>query len=208
MISTLSERTASKAAKGTILTSQTGNNSRKKNVFAAFTLIELLVVLSILSILMFIITPRFAAIINPERAKNFVLTLQNSLRYLNEKAILEQQVYLFNFDLDEGRYYFSLVGEEDGGFGKQEEEALVPDRFLKPGVLPVRLNVEKVVMIPGEGISSGKVTVPFTPNGMMFSFEIFFIGDDGSIFLLSGNSYSGRIRLLVSKDEEDWVVLE
>ena len=141
---------------------------------------------------MFIITPRFAAIINPERAKNFVLTLQNSLRYLNEKAILEQQVYLFNFDLDEGRYYFSMVGEEDAGFGEQEDEALVPDHFLKPGVLPVRLNVEKVVMIPGEGVS----------------FEMVFVSDDGSIYLLAGNSYSGRIRLFVSQDEENWMVLE
>jgi hypothetical protein len=157
---------------------------------------------------MFIITPRFAAIINPERAKNFVLTLQHSLRYLNEKAILEQQVYLFNFDLDEGRYYFSMVEEEDAGFGGQEDEALVPDHFLKPGVLPVRLNVEKVVMIPGEGVSSGKVTVPFTPNGMMFSFEMVFVSDDGSIFLLAGNSYSGRIRLFVSQDEESWRILE
>jgi prepilin-type N-terminal cleavage/methylation domain-containing protein len=198
----------SKAAKDTILTSPTGNDSFKRGALTAFTLIELLVVLSILSILMFIITPRFAAIINPERAKNFVLTLQNSLRYLNEKAILEQQVYLFNFDLDEGRYYFSIAGEEDAGFGEQEEEALVPDRYLKPAVLPVRLNVERVVMIPGEGVSSGKVIVPFTPNGMMFSFEIVFVSDDGSIFLLSGNSYSGRIRLLVSQDEEKWVILE
>jgi prepilin-type N-terminal cleavage/methylation domain-containing protein len=208
MTSSLSERTASKAAKDTILTSRTGNDAFKRGELTAFTLIELLVVLSILSILMFIITPRFAAIINPERTKNFVLTLQNSLRYLNEKAILEQQVYLFNFDLDEGRYYFSMVGEEDAGFGEQEDEALVPDHFLKPGVLPVRLNVEKVVMIPGEGVSSGKVIVPFTPNGMMFSFEMVFVSDDGSIFLLAGNSYSGRIRLFVSQDEENWVVLE
>ena len=199
----------SKAAKDTILTSRTGNDAFKRGALKAFTLIELLVVLSILSILMFIITPRFAAIINPERAKNFVLTLQNSLRYLNEKAILEQQVYLFNFDLDEGRYYFSMVGEEDAGFGEQEEqEALVPDHFLKPGLLPVRLNVEKVVMIPGEGVSSGKVTVPFTPNGMMFSFEVVFISDDGRRYLLVGNSYSNRIRLFVSQNEEEWRLLE
>jgi len=63
-------------------------------------------------------------------------------------------------------------------------------------------------MIPGEGVSSGKVTVSFTPNGMMFSFEMVFVSDDGSIYLLAGNSYSGRIRLFVSQDEENWVVLE
>jgi len=173
----------------------------------AFTLIELLVVLSILSILMFIITPRFAAIINPERSKNFLLSLQNSLRYLNEKAILEQQVYLFNFDLDEGRYYFSIPGEEDAGFGEQESEALVPDRFLKSAEVPVRLKVERVVVMPGEVVSSGRVSVPFTPNGMMFSFNMFFVSDDGSFFLLEGNSYSGRIRLFVSQNEEEWIAM-
>jgi prepilin-type N-terminal cleavage/methylation domain-containing protein len=173
----------------------------------AFTLIELLVVLSILSILMFIITPRFAAIINPERSKNFLLSLQNSLRYLNEKAILEQQVYLFNFDLDEGRYYFSMPAEEEAGFGEQEQEILIPDRFLKSATIPVRLRVERVVVMPGEEASSGKVAVPFTPNGMMFSFNIFFTSEDGTFFLLEGNSYSGRIRLFVSQNEEEWVVM-
>ena len=199
---------ASKAAKDTILTSRTGNDagmrgSRKD----AFTLIELLVVISILSILMFIITPRFAAIINPERSKNFLLGLQNSLRYLNEKAILEQQVYLFNFDLDEGRYYFSIPGEEDVGFGEEESEALVPDRFLKSAEVPVRLKVERIVVMPGEVVSYGRVSVPFTPNGMMFSFNMFFVSDNGSFFLLEGNSYSGRIRLLVSQNEEEWIAM-
>jgi len=173
----------------------------------AFTLIELLVVISILSILMFIITPRFAAIINPERSKNFLLSLQNSLRYLNEKAILEQQIYLFNFDLDEGRYYFSIPGEEDVGFGKEENEGLVPDRFLKSAEVPVRLKVDRVVVVPGEVVSSGRVSVPFTPNGMMFSFSIIFISEDGSFFLLDGNSYSGRIRLYKSQNEEEWIAL-
>lgn len=173
----------------------------------AFTLIELLVVISILSILMFIITPRFAAIVNPERSKNFLLGLQNSLRYLNEKAILEQQVYLFKLDLDEERYYFALLGEENVGFGEQERDARVPDRFLKSAELPVRLKIEKMVVIPGEVVSSGLVSVPFTPNGMMFSFNIYFTSDDGTFFLLEGNSYSGRIRLYASQNEEEWVAM-
>ena len=173
----------------------------------AFTLIELLVVLTILSVLMFIITPRFAAIVNPERSKNFLLGLQSSLRYLNEKAILEQQVYLFNFDLDEGRYYFSIPGEEDTGFGEPEREALIPDRYLKSAELPARIKVERVVVMPGEDVSSGRVIIPFTPNGMMFSFNMYFVSEDGSFFLLEGNSYSGRIRLFVSQDEEEWLAM-
>jgi hypothetical protein len=158
---------------------------------------------------MFIITPRFAAVVNPERAKNFVLTLQNSLRYLNEKAILEQQLYLFNLDLDEQRYFFSLPVEEEPTFGDRDElGAEIGDRYLKPDVLPERLTAEKVAIIPGEQVSSGRVTVPFTPNGMMFSFEIVFISEDGRSYLLIGNSYSNRIRLFVSQNEEEWRLLE
>jgi hypothetical protein len=156
---------------------------------------------------MFIITPRFAAIVNPERSKNFLLGLQNSLRYLNEKAILEQQVYLFNFDLDEGRYFFTTPAEDDVGFGEERREALVPDRYLKSAGVPVRLQVERMEVLPGEVVSSGRVSVPFTPNGMMFSFNMYFVSEDGSFYLLEGNSYSGRIRLFVSQNEEEWVAM-
>ena len=200
----------SKAEKDTILTSRTGNDATGRGVtLGAFTLVELLVVLAILSILMFIITPRFAAIVNPERAKNFVLTLQNSLRYLNEKAILEQQLYLFNLDLDEQRYFFSMPVEDESRFGVEDElEADTGDRYLKSDVLPDRLSVEQVSIIPGEQVSSGRVTLPFTPNGMMFSFELVFVSDDGRRYLLAGNSYSNRIRLFVSQNEEEWRLLE
>lgn len=200
----------SKAEKDTILTSRTGNDATGRGVtLGAFTLVELLVVLAILSILMFIITPRFAAIVNPERAKNFVLTLQNSLRYLNEKAILEQQLYLFNLDLDEQRYFFSMPVEDESRFGVEDElEADTGDRYLKSDVLPDRLSVEQVSIIPGEQVSFGRVTLPFTPNGMMFSFELVFVSDDGRRYLLAGNSYSNRIRLFVSQNEEEWRLLE
>jgi prepilin-type N-terminal cleavage/methylation domain-containing protein len=176
---------------------------RKK--FRAFTLVELLVVLAILSILMFIVAPRFASIVNPGRAKNFILTLQNSLRYLSEKAILEQQLYLFNFDLDEGRYYFTAPVEDT------EEDMLeteIADRYLKSAQLPPKLDVVGVQILPGEEMASGKLVLPFTPNGMLFSFEMHFAGGDGRSYLLTGNSFNNRIQLFVSDDEEQWRSLE
>jgi prepilin-type N-terminal cleavage/methylation domain-containing protein len=201
---------------------------------SAFTLIELLVVLSILSILMFIITPRFASIVNPERAKNFVLRLQSSLQYLNEKAILEQRLYLFNFDLDERRYYFTQYGveEEEGGMsggengadlasGSSGRETVRPgdedlgfevqDRHLRPAQVPDRLEIERVRVVPGGEVASGRVTVPFTPNGMMFSFEMVFTVQDGRRYLMTGNSYSNRIRIfsaIPEDEEEEWRLLE
>jgi prepilin-type N-terminal cleavage/methylation domain-containing protein len=200
---------------------------------SAFTLIELLVVLSILSILMFVITPRFASIVNPERAKNFVLRLQNSLQYLGEKAILEQQLYLFNIDLDERRYSFTRYGTEDedaqtstenGGAGfrgdasrrastQSDDKELgfaVQDRHLRSGQLPDRLEIERMRVIPGGETASGRVTIPFTPSGVMFSFEMVFTAQDGKRYLLTGNSFSNRIRVFTTTraEEEEWRILE
>ena len=47
----------------------------------------------------------------------------------------------------------------------------------------------------------GEVAVPFTPNGMLFSFEIYFLGDDGTRYVLSGNSINNRIELFKIKNE-------
>lgn len=191
----------------------------------AFTLIELLVVLAILSILMFIVTPRFASFVNPERAKNFVLRLQSSLQYLGEKAILEQQLYLFHLDLDERRYYFtrywgeesegetSMGGDEfpsrsDNMRGSADLGADVQDRYLKPAVLPERLEVERIRVIPGGEVAAGRVTFPFTPNGMMFSFEMVFSVQDGSRYLITGNSFSNRIRVFSAHQDEEWRLLD
>jgi prepilin-type N-terminal cleavage/methylation domain-containing protein len=193
---------------------------------SAFTLIELLVVLSMLSILMLIVTPRFASIINPERAKNFVLRLQGSLQYLSEKAILEQGIYLFNFDLDERRYYFTQLGVEEGEGGtslpggssgrdslRSGDEDLgveVQDRHLRPAQVPEKLEIARVRVVPGGEVASGRVTLPFTPNGMMFSFEMVFTVQDGRRYLVTGNSYSNRIRIFSAnpEEEEEWRLLE
>jgi hypothetical protein len=182
---------------------------------------------------MFIITPRFASIVNPEKAKNFVLRLQNSLQYLGDKAVLEQRLYLFNFDLEGRRYYFTRYGVEeeeggtsigDGGTGSpgdasgrnatrpagEEAGFEVQDRHLRPVQIPDRLEIERVTVIPGGEVASGKVTLPFTPNGMMFSFEMVFTAQDGQRYLMTGNSYSNRIRVFTTRreDEEEWRILE
>jgi prepilin-type N-terminal cleavage/methylation domain-containing protein len=177
---------------------------------SAFTLVELLVVLAILSILMFVITPRFVSIVNPERAKNFVLRLHGSLQYLGDKAILEQQLYLFHFDIEEGRYYFTEYDQEnaDGILSSNGLESELQDRYLKPALLPEQLEVEEITLIPGEAVSSGKITIPFTPSGVMLSFQITFTIRDERRFLLVGNSLNNRISLYTSNGDEDWLALE
>lgn len=152
----------------------------------AFTLIELLVVLAILSIVLFIIAPSVLTSLEPQRTKNFVMRLQNTLLYLSDRAILEKKVYLFHFDLDERRYSFQ-VSEKENPTGE------VKDRYLIPQDFPQKLSVVSVKVIPGKEFTEGKATIPFTPNGMLYSFEITIEEKKDRYYVVRGISLNNEI---------------
>ena len=161
----------------------------KRGILKAYTLLELLVVLAIISILFFVVTPRFVSSINPQRVKNFVTTLQNTLNYLNDKAILEKKVYLFTVDLEERQYYFTV-----SELGNPEGE--VKDRYLTPVSFPDGLVLKSILLIPGDEVIEGKAVVPFTPNGMLYSFMIIVEEKSDRQFLVQGNSYNNLISVM------------
>lgn len=158
---------------------------RKKH---AFTLIELLVVLGILSIIMFLITPRFLNFLHPQKTRYFMLSLLTTLNYLNERAVMEKKVYFFNFDLDERRYYFTIPVEK----GDVEE---VSGGYLKSALFPENFSVREVKVTPGESLKKGKMVIPFTPKGMLYSFEVVVEEGKGSLLMLEGNSIGNRIEI-------------
>jgi prepilin-type N-terminal cleavage/methylation domain-containing protein len=171
----------------------------KRSNLKAFTLLELLIVLVIISILFFVVTPRFVSSINPQRVKNFVTTLQNKLNYLNDKAILEKKVYLFTVDIDEREYYFT-VSELDNPEGE------VRDRYLTPVSFPDGLVLKSMKLIPGDEVIEGKAVLPFTPNGMLYSFIMIVEDNPGRQYLLQGNHYNNLISVLkLSPDDEGFV---
>jgi len=155
--------------------------------FRGFTLIELLIVLSVLSILFFIVTPRFVGSLNPQKTKHFVLRLQNALVYLNEKAVLNGKLYLFTIDLDNRMYTFTV--SEEGNPGGE-----VRDRYLKTVQFPENLRIKSVKTVPGDEVDFGKVAVPFTPVGLMFSFEIVIEEGEDSFLVIRGDHLSNSIR--------------
>jgi prepilin-type N-terminal cleavage/methylation domain-containing protein len=168
----------------------------KRDLCKAFTLIELLIVLAILSTLFFIVTPRFISSVNPEKTKNFVSRMQNSLVYLNEKSILDQKVYLFTIDLDERTYSFTV--SEEGN-----PEGVVRDRYLNSVSFPAHLSVKSIKVVPGEEIREGKASLPFTPNGMLFSFDILVEEKEDRHYIVRGNSFSNTIQVLKVTEEEE-----
>jgi len=175
-------------------TSRTGSDSKKRDLLS-FTLIELLIVLSIISIVFFIVTPKFIGSINPRKNKSFMMKLRNTLLYLNEKAIIKKEVYLFIFDLDERSYYFRI--SEAGN-----PEGMVRDRFLIPVKFPAGLKIAGVKVIPGGDVTEGRCIIPFTPGGMLYSFEIAAGDKSDNYLILSGNSINGRIELRTVKSDE------
>jgi hypothetical protein len=91
-------------------------------------------------------------------------------------------------DLDERRYYFTIP--ETGN-----PEGKVNDRYLLPVPFPRGLTVEEVRLIPGERVSEGKAFIPFTPTGMLFSFEIVLGEGEGAVYVIAGNSLTGDIAI-------------
>ncbi len=123
-----------------------------------------------------------------------MLSLMTTLSYLNERAVMEKKVYYFNFDLDERRYYFTLPGDENTA---QE----ISGRYLSPGTFPAKLVAVEAKTTPGESLQKGNMIVPFTPKGMLYSFEIVVEEGTGRLFLLQGSSISNRIQLFQVEEE-------
>ncbi|MBA7557465.1 hypothetical protein ES705_50222 [subsurface metagenome] len=165
----------------------------------AYTLLELLIVLSIISIVFFIVTPRFVSSVNPQKTRNFVLRMQNTLTYLSDRAILGKKVYLFTLDLEERRYFFT-VSEEGNETGE------VRDRYLVPVSFPDNLVLKSVKIIPGNEVIEGKAVIPFTPNGMLFSFEIVIEEKRDRYYLVLGNSFNNRITVLKKSSDRTEVL--
>ncbi len=167
----------------------------KRSRVCCFTLIELLVVLVVLSIVLLIATPRFISSVNPQKTKHFLFGLYSALTYLSEKTVLEKQVILFIFDIDERRYYFTASRE-----GNVEGE--VKDRYLVPASFPPHLEVESARIIPGDVVDHGSIAVVFTPNGMLHSFEIRIKEGDDLHLVLAGNAFNNRIQLLREHNDQ------
>jgi prepilin-type N-terminal cleavage/methylation domain-containing protein len=160
----------------------------------AFTLIELLVVLAILSIVALFVSPKLVSRVNPERTRSFMLTLENQLTYLKDVTVLKRQFILFNFDLDERRYSFTL-SEEGNETGHNS------DRRLTGAPFPEHMEVVEVRLIPGDTVHEGKVVIPFTPTGMLYSFTIRVREEGEQELLLRGDSIADRIEVVRVRGE-------
>jgi hypothetical protein len=102
-------------------------------------------------------------------------------------------------DIDEREYYFT-VSELDNPEGE------VRDRYLTPVSFPDGLVLKSMKLIPGDEVIEGKAVLPFTPNGMLYSFIMIVEDNPGRQYLLQGNHYNNLISVLkLSPDDEGFV---
>ena len=153
----------------------------------AFTLIELLIVLLILSLVVFITAPNLARFVRPKESESFVVKLQNTLQYLNELAILKKRFYLFIFDIDDRSYYFRI--SEAGN-----PEGRVRERYLRKVKLPEYIEIKRVFSQQGGEVYEGRMIIPFTPRGFIYSFSIDFKAGS-KVYRLIANSITSEIVL-------------
>lgn len=171
------------------------NKTARVGKTRGYTLIELLIVISILSIFLFIAVPRFSLRGGLETPAGFIRGLEKKLNYLIEKSVLEKKVYIFRLDGEEGVFSF-IVSEEGNPEGK------VNDRFLKPGSIPPELKLVKVEVVPGGTVIENKVSIPFAPTGIMFSFKLYFKTDERT-WLLEGIRTINRVVWRRLSEEEE-----
>ena len=164
-----------------------------KRRFLAFTLIEVLVVISILSILLFVSMPAFVSFFKPKKSEYFISKLADTLGYLNEASILKKKLYLFIFDRDKRVYYFEV--SESGN-----KEGRVNDRYLKKVSFPDGIEVKKMYIYPGGEVFTGRLIVPFSPRGFIYTFKIDFLINKRRRAVLTGDMLSQKIK--VSWEEE------
>jgi hypothetical protein len=82
----------------------------------------------------------------------------------------------------------------------------VKDRYLVPVSFPDNLVLKSVKIIPGNEVIEGKAVIPFTPNGMLFSFEIVIEERGDRYYLVLGNSFNNRITVLKKSSDRTEVL--
>jgi prepilin-type N-terminal cleavage/methylation domain-containing protein len=147
-----------------------------------FSLIELLVVIAIIGSLVAISLPRFRGTFNNLKFDNFCQNLVSRMRYLQERASVEQGNYRLNFDLNNMAIKIEAKEEASSGF------------------IPVSGLLGRKINIP-EGIEMGigSLYIFFYPDGSIEGSDIEISGYQNQAIIDIKESI-GRIELQKSNE--------
>lgn len=145
----------------------------KAGIFSkGFTLLELMVVIFIISMMLAVSIPSFTGI-GSSRVKSDAERIASIIRYLNDSAISEKE--MFSMKIDFNRKLLIYKG---------------PDGDRTEGFKDI-----SGVELPSKGmVSQGEVVVFFGPSGASENINLY-IRDDKNSLTVSFNSLSGRVKI-------------
>ncbi len=131
-----------------------------KSRATGFTLIELSLVVFIVGLLLVIAIPRLGDL-GGARLDTSAKRLTALIRYLYAEAALRSRVYRLNYDLDQRRYWVSVLTASQTGMEFVADSNLL----TRPVDLPPTVRFADVQVPQAGRVSSGQVHTHFYPHG-------------------------------------------
>lgn len=158
--------------------------TRKRNSPTGFSLLEVLVVVAIVGAIFALGIPRFRGTFDSLRFQNFCQDLLARMRYLNERASVEQVIYRLTFDFSSARAEIT--------FKADPEENIFEE---------VRGRLGKAMPIPaGIAIETSPQGIFFFPDGSIAGADIHLRDSHRSATIKINNSLG---RLSLEENEEN-----
>lgn len=139
-----------------LIGSKKGSSPRKKN--SSFTLIEALIVIVIISILVGVSLPRFRGTFEGLRFQNFCQDLASRMRYLGERASVEQVFYRIVIDSENHLIEISFKANPLKGSFASCEGRLCRGIPI-PGGVELETETSRILFLPDGSIVGDDITV-------------------------------------------------
>lgn len=160
---------------------------------AGFSLAEILVVITVIGILIAVISSIIGNIAFLQTANDETQLLRDALLFSRSAAIKSNQTVYFEFDLDKNSYQSYRI--------KRSEGKIERDYLLKKKELAASNSIVAIALASGTRITSGKIGIPFSPEGIAEEMAIY-IGTESEIkFTLLYSRYGHNVR--IAKGEEE-----
>lgn len=129
---------------------------------AGFSLLELLVVVAIIGSILALSLPRFRGTFNNLKFDNFCQNLTSRMRYLQERAALEQKSYRLVFDSSNKIISIEAIQEDSNNF--TAVKGLLGKKITIPERLEVSVEESDVLFYPNGTIDGNNIVISDDQN--------------------------------------------
>ncbi|MDD5005122.1 MAG: prepilin-type N-terminal cleavage/methylation domain-containing protein [Candidatus Omnitrophica bacterium] len=139
-----------------------GNKILPANRKNSFTLIELLVVVVIIGFFLTLSLPRFKQTFVNLQFDDFCLNLVSRIRYLQERALVEQKTYRLNFDLSNKVAEVRVKEEPSSDF--TDSKGILAKDIVIPRGIDVNTEEPSIIFYPDGSIAGKDIKISNSQN--------------------------------------------